>query len=74
MDLFCVTQCVGVILVNFSSFSIPKFLSEGSALCGAVHPLCARKEENAFYVIILVQNKTEEKASLVSVVINLFLS
>ena len=46
MDIACVTQCVGVILVDFSSFSIPKFLSERSALCGAVHPLCARKEEN----------------------------
>lgn len=36
MDIFCVTQCVGAILVDFSSFSIPKFLSERSALCVAL--------------------------------------
>lgn len=63
MDIFCVTQCVGVILVDFSSFSIPKSLSERSALCVALYSLCAQEEENGLLCHHFSPKQSRGKAS-----------
>lgn len=61
MGIVSVAQCIGVIHLDFSSFSVPTFLLERSALCVAVQALCPWEEEIGllYHHFVQKENKTE---------------